>query len=535
MPVVKNAHRRTRWFKKTCLATFSTLIALGVGEFAIRLSGCAPEINAIAITSDESAYKRSVNPILGYELKTNFRAPFGNGITKTNAHGQRDVERTIAKPADSRRIILLGDSVVEGFGISAIDALISRQLEELYTVRRTEVLNFGVSGYCTLAEVELLESKGLKFEPDVVVLVFTENDFDNYNQEAWSVGSSIRRPDIVKELFTCSHLFRLSCINLDLFHFGSMTNHFERHGQVIGDNNVADAFRRLRHLVGQHDFSVLIAIWPRFTANGIQDVHFMPDSDELVVEALARSCGLPSVRLSRHFNAHWKSSEQETSPRLKYTIGDRIHPSLAGARIAATAIKVALDELAAQPSGNPAKMPTRQLIVATNAAIETAKSLTTAKPNQASLLIILGNNARSKGEFEKAIQYFEMALKLAPNSHVAHNDLGRVYEGRRTLSLAEFHYQRAITICPDSYQAHTNLGNIYGRQGKVAAAAAQFEQALQIRPDLAPAHFNMGVTYERQQEFSLAARHYQRAIELQADFVEARNGMIRIRRQQESK
>ena len=44
-------------------------------------------------------------------------------------------------------------------------------------------LNFGVSAYCTRAKVELLRVKGLAFDPDVVVLFVSANDFRNFNFE----------------------------------------------------------------------------------------------------------------------------------------------------------------------------------------------------------------------------------------------------------------------------------------------------------------------------------------------------------------
>ena len=55
------------------------------------------------------------------------------------------------------------------------------------------MLNFGVSGYCTRAEIELLETKGLAFDPDVVVVVFVENDFDNFNTQLTDLA--VRAPD----------------------------------------------------------------------------------------------------------------------------------------------------------------------------------------------------------------------------------------------------------------------------------------------------------------------------------------------------
>ena len=85
---------------------------------------------------------------------------------------------------------MLGDSVVEGVGLRDLDDTVSRQLEKLYPDGRTEVLNFGVSAYCTLAEVELLEVKGLAFDPDVVILVFVENDYLNFNREAHAESCS---------------------------------------------------------------------------------------------------------------------------------------------------------------------------------------------------------------------------------------------------------------------------------------------------------------------------------------------------------
>ena len=113
---------------------------------------------------------------------------------------------------------MLGDSVVEGYGLKEPDT-ISFQLESLFDEATTEVLNFGVSAYCTRAEVELLEKRGLQFSPDVGVLVFVENDFDNFNREAFPLGETIQRPAIVRSAFQRSHLFRLSCVQLNLFHF----------------------------------------------------------------------------------------------------------------------------------------------------------------------------------------------------------------------------------------------------------------------------------------------------------------------------
>jgi len=182
---------------KPCLALVATALALGVGELIVRTLGVAPEVRAIGVSSRDSVFKRSTNPILSYELKANYRNDKPDlrlNCESTNSHGLRDIERSIDKPPGVKRVILLGDSIVEGYGIRESDT-ISRQLERLYADGMTEVLNFGVSGYCTLAEVELLGVKGIAFSPDQVVLVFAENDFDNFNMNAVPMGETIDRPE----------------------------------------------------------------------------------------------------------------------------------------------------------------------------------------------------------------------------------------------------------------------------------------------------------------------------------------------------
>jgi hypothetical protein len=106
----------------------------------------------------------------------------------TNAGGWRG--KTVPYPRGSkRRILVLGDSFAFGFGVADTESLFSRKLEE--SLCDTEVVNLGVSGYSTLQELLLYKSEGVKYKPDIVVLVFHENDFHE-NTMAYSFG--ILRP-----------------------------------------------------------------------------------------------------------------------------------------------------------------------------------------------------------------------------------------------------------------------------------------------------------------------------------------------------
>jgi len=299
-----------------------------------------PQVHAIWRDDPNSIYQRSTNPLLGHELKPNYSREFEQGVATSNLHGRRDTERTLAKPDGVRRMIMLGDSVVEGVNYVADPDTPSRRLENILT--NTEVLNFGTSGYCTLAEVELFETRGLAFNPDDVIVVFTGNDFDNIVPEHTVGGGVAERPGWAKVLFVRSALFRLACLKLDWFSFAEEQDPIERNRNAIGPNNVVSAFERLHKLANQHGFRVTIAIWPNFTQQRIDD--FANDvAEQLLVERLAAIHGLPCVRLASVFRQHYARETAPDNPRKHYTVkADGMHPNLLGAQVAAEALKTFL-------------------------------------------------------------------------------------------------------------------------------------------------------------------------------------------------
>lgn len=97
----------------------------------------------------------------------------------TNSHGFRDRERTVAKPKDRFRVAAIGDSVTAQMTIAFEDlyaTLLEKRLGAAFPGADIEVLNFGVSGYSTYQEVELLERSAMRFAPDVILWQFHDND-----------------------------------------------------------------------------------------------------------------------------------------------------------------------------------------------------------------------------------------------------------------------------------------------------------------------------------------------------------------------
>lgn len=97
---------------------------------------------------------------------------------QTNAYGARDRARAKQSGA-AQRVVVLGDSYVEGFGV-ATAARLTDLLEERTGV---EHLNFGTSGsFGTIQEWQLYESLASQFEHTaVMIFLLPANDFSDNN------------------------------------------------------------------------------------------------------------------------------------------------------------------------------------------------------------------------------------------------------------------------------------------------------------------------------------------------------------------
>jgi hypothetical protein len=96
-----------------------------------------------------------------------------------NARGIRGPALPYEKPDGTFRVVILGDSFIEGYSVNREDR-VAEQLEKLLTgqdpSRKYEVIALGTAGYSTDQELIWLEAEGIKYEPDVVVTMFYMND-----------------------------------------------------------------------------------------------------------------------------------------------------------------------------------------------------------------------------------------------------------------------------------------------------------------------------------------------------------------------
>jgi lysophospholipase L1-like esterase len=125
--------------------------------------------------------------VLGSRLMPNgtghWRKACFNERIQINSQGLHDVEHSLEKPPGVQRIAILGDSIAEALQVPMEESF-SRRLEAMLNAeggrQKTEVINFGVSGYGTDQEYLTLKTRAVAYQPDVVVLEFTiGNDVRN--------------------------------------------------------------------------------------------------------------------------------------------------------------------------------------------------------------------------------------------------------------------------------------------------------------------------------------------------------------------
>ena len=137
------------------------------------------------------ALKRtSANPEIGHEHVPGSRAYLMNTYVAINNRGLRDREIEAVKPPGTTRILMLGDSIVFGWGVRQDETLpvfLERELKSAGQ-QKVEVINTGVGNYNTAMEVAYFLEHGVSYTPDVVILNYFINDAEptpTYSDVPW--------------------------------------------------------------------------------------------------------------------------------------------------------------------------------------------------------------------------------------------------------------------------------------------------------------------------------------------------------------
>ena len=130
---------------------------------------------------------------------------------------------------------------------------------------------------------------------------------------------------------------------------------------------------------------------------------------------------------------------------------------------------------------------------------------------------LLGVSYCAKREFTEAMEVFKESIARYPKDPRAVCALGSIYQDRGEHGEAIECYNKAIALAPDSVHnapTYCNLGKIYGARGEYQKSIEYFDKAIELEPKYPSAYCNRGVSNYNLGRLKEAKRDFAKAYEL---------------------
>jgi Flp pilus assembly protein TadD len=124
---------------------------------------------------------------------------------------------------------------------------------------------------------------------------------------------------------------------------------------------------------------------------------------------------------------------------------------------------------------------------------------------------------------------FGSTLAINPRSIVANNVIGFLDASRGNYESAIQRYQVALQTGPQNPTSHYNFGNSLLAIGDFEKAVQQYRMALSSKPDLPAAENNLGIALAKLGRRQEAAQAFENALKLDPTYTEAANNLARLR------
>jgi lysophospholipase L1-like esterase len=246
---------------------------------------------------------------------------FNNVHYVTNAYGFVDENYPLDKPAGTRRLALLGDSMTRGLGVppgTGWEPLLEKDLNARFrsaTVQRYELLNFGVSGYRMTQMVDVGLEVAPRFKPDGYVVVLSWLTV----AKKWGLHLA----QLVEEGIDPKYDFLRQVIKDANLQKGDSTATTEAKLRPFMLPTTRWALRTLRERAARDGAPVAVVLVPHLKGIGSYDADFGP------VRAMLKQEGIPYVDALEAFD--------DLEPEA-YDVGDGLHPNPEGHKILEAAI-----------------------------------------------------------------------------------------------------------------------------------------------------------------------------------------------------
>ncbi|RME72964.1 MAG: tetratricopeptide repeat protein [Chloroflexi bacterium] len=133
----------------------------------------------------------------------------------------------------------------------------------------------------------------------------------------------------------------------------------------------------------------------------------------------------------------------------------------------------------------------------------------------------MGYTLEVQGRYREAAEFYENAIKLAPNLAPLHMDAGRLYQhGLGDYEQAIKHFKQAVKLRPFDPEPYDLLGWAFYQNGEYVRAIEAFEQSISLDPNYVnpfrreTAWGHLGTLYYTRQNFEKSIEYLKKAVEL---------------------
>jgi lipoprotein NlpI len=137
--------------------------------------------------------------------------------------------------------------------------------------------------------------------------------------------------------------------------------------------------------------------------------------------------------------------------------------------------------------------------------------------SEPSLVVTLnnrGNAYQNKGDYARAIQDYDQAIRLNSDSALIFNNRGSAHQHRGDYERAIQDYEQAIRLDPTSARAFNNRGRVNHLKENYAQAIKDYDEAIELDPDYQLAFYNRALARFDQALFVASVPDFVRAVQL---------------------
>src|SRR3989339_557570 len=140
----------------------------------------------------------------------------------------------------------------------------------------------------------------------------------------------------------------------------------------------------------------------------------------------------------------------------------------------------------------------------------------------------IGLMYKLKGNYKKAVEYFNKVIEIDPLSASAYTNIGEIYDGIGNLDKAIKYYEKSVNINPDDFIPYNSLGILYGQKGMYDKAMKNLKRAKKIKPQSADIYFNIGYIYFLTQKYEESFNIMQNVLSIDPKYERAKELLIEI-------